>query len=70
MSPLFLTSTLIIYERSASRHGRFTASEVAVCTHWIGCWMWLFGQYGEEKILLISEIEPRLLSRPPHSLLL
>jgi hypothetical protein len=36
---VFLTSTLVGAEQSASRPGRFTPGERAPGTHWIGSWV-------------------------------
>jgi hypothetical protein len=36
---VFLTSTLVGGERSASSSGRFTPGEIASGTHWIGGWV-------------------------------
>jgi hypothetical protein len=67
---IFLTSTLTGGECSASRPGRFTAEESVTGTHWIGVWVDpRAGQNDMEKrkILTLSGLELRPLSRPAHS---
>jgi hypothetical protein len=70
---VFLTSTLIGGQWSASCPGRFTTEENAPCAHWIGAWIGLgtsLDGVERRKILPLPGLEIRPLGRPARSQLL
>jgi hypothetical protein len=65
-----LTSALAGGEWSASRPGRFTPGERALCTHWIGGWVGPRTELDDvEKIkfLTLPGLELQPLGRPARS---
>jgi hypothetical protein len=67
---IFLTSALAGGEWSASRPGRFTPGERASGIHWIGGWVDHragLDDFEKEKILELTVLEIRPLSRPARS---
>jgi hypothetical protein len=65
-----MISALVGGERAASRPGRFTSEERALCAHWIGGWMgFRAGLDGMNKLkfLTLPELELRPLGRPARS---
>jgi hypothetical protein len=66
-SYVFLTSTLVGDEFSASLPGRFTSKERALCTNWIGSWVGPRADLDDmkkRKSLILSGLELRSLGRP------
>jgi hypothetical protein len=67
---IFLTSSLLAGEWSASRPGRFTPRERAPGTHWIGGWVnprTGLDDVEKRKFLNIPGLELRPLGRPARS---
>jgi hypothetical protein len=67
---VFLTSTLVGGEWSASLPGRFTLGETASGTHWIGDWVDPTAGLEEIekwKFLTLPGLELRTLGRPARS---
>jgi hypothetical protein len=67
---VFLASSLVEGEWSASRPVRFTPGERAPCTHWIGGWVDPtagLDDMKKRKFLTLPGLELRALGRPAHS---
>jgi hypothetical protein len=64
---VFLTSTPVGGEWSASRPSRFTPGERVSCTQWIGGWVDPRTDLERRKILPLPGLELRPLGRPARS---